>query len=241
MIPEAHQDAVACFRLVGARQPDVAQVWSGLAMAYIDDYAASFCRGGDAKLDVAREATAKALRLDRDDFLANLAVTRVQFFDGDAAFRASIDRAIELRPNSAQAFDQGGFLLVVRGNTEEGLPLIETARELSISPSGLYHLAYAVTYLREHRFAEAFAAALKVEARNWVVAQAILAAAASHSGRDDVARQAASRIGELYPLFEAEALGNFERWRFDAAFHDVLVTGLEAAGLDLRDPIPSGS
>jgi adenylate cyclase len=234
--PHVHKDALLCFHTVSARQPDVTQVWSGLAMLYIDHYAATFGRNGDDELAAGRDATAKALMLDPRDFLANLALTRVQFFDGDPAFRQSIDRTIALRPTSAQALAQGGFLLTVRGDSAQGLLLVQKARELSKTPPALYHLAYAVTYLREHRFPEALASALKVDAQNWVVAQAIVAAAAAHSGRDEIADRAAQRLRELYPEFEAEALANFERWHFDAEFYDILVSGLKAAGLVLREP-----
>ena len=230
----AQQDALACFQSVSGREPDVAQVWSGLAMLYVDDYAAGFGRGGDATLEAARAATTKALILDRDDFLGNLALTRVQFFDGNPAFRQTIDRTLALRPDSVQAFAQGGFLLAVRGDAARGLLLIQQARALSKTPLELGNLAYAVTYLREHRFAEALAFASKIDARNWVVAQAVVAAAAAHGGHVDTAHAAAQRLRELYPQFEAEAIGNFERWHFDEAFYDVLVSGLEAARLDLR-------
>jgi TolB-like protein len=233
---DAYKDALLCFHTVSARQPDVAQVWSGLAMLYIDNYAATFGRNGDAELDAAREATAKALMLDPRDFLGNLALTRVQFFDGDPAYRQSIDRTIALRPSSAQALAQGGFLLTVRGDSTNGLNLLQKARDLSTTPLAAYHLGYAVTYLREHRFPEALGAALKVDAQNWAVAEAIVAAAAAHSGRADIASKAAQRLRELYPEFEAEALENFERWRFDAEYYDVLVSGLTAAGLVLREP-----
>jgi hypothetical protein len=77
---------------------------------------------------------------------------------------------------------------------------------------------------------------LKVDAANWVFAQALLAAAAAHSGRLDIAQSSAARIRELYPQFEAEALTNFERWHFDAPLHDALVSGLRAAGLSLGRP-----
>ena len=230
----AQQDALACFQNVSVREPDVVQVWSGLAMLYVDDYAAGFGRGGDAALEAARAATSKALMLDRDDFLGNLALTRVQFFDGNPAFRQTIDRTLALRPDSVQALAQAGFLLAVRGDAARGLPLIQQARALSKTPVQLGNLAYAVTYLRERRFAEALAFASKIDARNWVVAQAVVAAAAAHGGRAETARIAAERLRELYPQFEAEAIGNFERWHFDEAFYDVLVSGLEAAGLDLR-------
>ncbi len=234
--PEIHKDALLCFRNVSARQPDAAQVWSGLAMLYIDNYAASFGRGGEDELAAGRDATEKALALDAGDFLANLALTRIQFFDGDPAFRQSIERTIALRPSSAQALAQGGFLLAVTGAAAQGLPLSQKASELSPMPPPLYHLTYAVTYLREHRFAEALAFALKIDADNWAVAQAIIAAAAAHAGRAEIAGAAAEELLELYPEFEAEALTNFERWHFDAALYDVLVSGLSAAGLELREP-----
>jgi adenylate cyclase len=235
IVSQAHRDAVACFESVSVRQPDVARVWSGLAMLYVDEYASAFGRGGEQALEAARAATAKALELDREDFFANMAFTRLQFFDGDARFRQSIERTLALRPNSVQALAQSGFLLAISGSSAHGLPLIQRARELAKTPPALCHLAYAVTYLREGRFAEALAAAERVDARNWVLAQAVVAAAAAQSGRQEVASEAARRLRELYPQFEAEALANFARWHFDAAFYEVLVSGLEAAGLELRD------
>jgi adenylate cyclase len=233
--PATQKEALLCFQNVSVRQPDVAQVWSGLAMLHIDDYAATFGRGGDDQLAAARDATAKALMIDAGDFLANLALTRVQFFDGDPAFRKTIDRTIALRPENAQALAQGGFLLTISGDAARGLPLVQKARELSTTPPPLYHLAYAVAYLRERRFPEAFAAASKVDADNWVVAQAIIAAAAAHGGRDELATKAVQRLLELYPEFEHDALATFERWRFDPAFYEVFVSGLKAAGLELHE------
>ncbi len=203
-------------------------------MLYVDEYASSFGRTGDGALEAARQATAKALAIDGDDFLAHLALTRVQFFDGDPSFRQSIDWTVALRPNGAQALAQGGFLLVISGDPAQGLVLTEKARGLTKAPFGFYDLTYAASYLREHRFDDALASALRVDGPNWVFAQAVLAAAAAQAGRPDVAHGAAERIRELYPSFEADALKNFERWHFDAAFYDALVSGRRAAGLELR-------
>jgi TolB-like protein len=241
--PAGYKETLECLRAVSARQPDYAAVWSGLAMLYVDEYASSFGRTGDDALESARVATARALALDRDDYLANLALTRVQFFDGDPAFRRSIERTIAMRPNSAQALAQGGFLLVITGDSANGLKLTDEARRLSKAPLGFYHLTYAASHLREGRFEDALEAAVAVDGENWVFAQAVLAAAAASSGRRDIAQSAARRIRELYPQFEAEALANFERWHFDAAFYEALVGGLRAAGLELglRDAAQSGA
>ena len=222
-----------CYRSVSARQPAVASVWSGLAMLYVDEYASSFGRTGDEALQEARQATEKALAIDGADLLANLALTRVQFFDGDPKFRQSIDRNIALRPEGAQAYAQGGFLLVITGDSAHGLKLAEQARKLTTTPIGFYHLTYAASYLREGRYTEALSSAVAVDGHNWVFAQAVLAAAAAHSGRLDIAHSAAGRIRDLYPQFETDALENFERWHFDAAFYEALVSGLRAAGLEL--------
>ena len=222
-----------CYRSVSARQPGIAPVWSGLAMLYVDEYASSFGRTGDEALEAARQATEKALAIDGDDLLANLALTRVQFFDGDPEFRHSIERNVARRPDGAQAYAQGGFLLVITGDSAQGLALAEQARRLTKTPIGFYHLTYAASYLRERRFTEALSSAVAVDGNNWVFAQAVLAAAAAHSGRLDIAHSAAARIRDLYPEFEADALENFERWHFDAAFQEALVSGLRAAGLEL--------
>jgi adenylate cyclase len=232
--PVVHKDALVCFHNVSARQPDVAQVWSGLAMLYVDDYSAMFGRGGDDELAAARDATANALLLDPNDFLANLAQASVQFFDGDAGFRQAIDRTLELRPGNAQAMAQGGFMLTVTGDSEHGLAMLQRARELSTAPPPLYYLAYALSYMREGRFPEALAVALKVDAQNCAVAQAIVAAAAAHGGRAELAGKAAQRLLELYPAFEAEALANFQHWHLDPQYTEILVSGLEGAGLELR-------
>ena len=231
-----YNETLACLRAVSARQPDFAPVWSNLAMLYVDEYASSFGRTGDEALKSARQATAKALALDGDDFLANLALTRVQFFNGDPAFRDTIDRTIALRPNNAQAFAQGGFLLVITGDAARGLALTEESRGLTKASLGFYHLTYAASHLRDGRFDAALESAVAVDGENWVFAQAVLAAAAAHSGRRDIAQSAARRIRELYPDFESDALTNFERWHFDAVFYDALVSGLRAAGLELGTP-----
>lgn len=239
--PAAYEETRACLQSVSARQPGFAPVWSGLAMLYVDEFSSSFGRNGIEALEAAQQATETALALDPDDFLANLALTRVRFFAGDPSYRESIDRALRLRPNSAQALGQAGFLLVISGDSANGLVLAEKARQQTRTPQGFYYLTYVASHLREGQFEEALAAAEKVDGPNWVFAQALLAASAAHSGRADIARGAVQRIRELYPKFEVEALGNFERWHFDPMLHETLVNGLRGAGLVLVEPATSGA
>lgn len=242
VVSSGYEETLKCYLSVSAREPNLARAWSGLAMLYVDEYASSMGRTGDSALAAARAATAKALALDANDFLANLALVRVQFFAGDPEFKRSIERTLALRPNGAQAYAQGGFLLVITGDSARGLALAEKARELRDTPLGFYHLTRAVSQLRDGHFDAALTSALAVDRQSWVFAQAVLAAAAAHAGRYEVAHDAAERVRELYPNFENEALTNFERWHFDGELYRVLVSGLRAAGLDLRGerPVLSG-
>jgi len=232
----AYTDALLCLESVSARKPRVAQVWAVQAMLHLDSYAYHFGDGGAETLTAARDATAKALSLDADDFVANMALTRVQFFDGDPRFREGIERTLALRPNSAEALAQGGLMLAASGDSAAGLPLIERARALSKTSPGIYNVAYAVTYLRGGQFEQALNAALKIDTPDWIVAHALVAAAAALSGRRDVAEEAVGQLLALYPEFEAEALHDFEKWHFDPQYQDQFVAGLRAAGLDIAGP-----
>ncbi len=232
--PDAHADALRCFEIVSARKPRVAQVWAGQALLHLDSFAFHFGNDAAGSLTAARDATARAIAIDADDFLANMALMRVLFFDGDTRFRDGIEKTLALRPNSAEALSQAGIMLTMSGDSAAGLPLIERAHALSKKPPGVYYnVAFAVTYLRAGQFERALEATLKVRTPDWVGAQTLLTAAAALAGRDDVAREAAARLVTLYPEFESEALHDFDKWHFDGAYQEKLIAGLEAAGLKI--------
>jgi len=230
-----HRDAFLCFKSLSERKPQIARVWAGLAMLHLDEFGFRTGREPGQTLAAARADTAKALALDPDDFQANLALSRLQFFDRDPKFRQSIERTVTLRPDSTEALSQGGLLLVMSGDSAAGLPFIERARVLSKGQVVTYHFAHALTYLREGFVDEALAEALRVDAPNWIAAQVIVAAAAGLSGREDVARGAVRHIVESYPEFEQTAREDLRRWRFDTEYEGRILVGLRAAGLKIAD------
>jgi hypothetical protein len=231
----AHRDALLCFESVSQREPRIARVWSAAAMLHLDEYGFRYGRDPSESLEAARSATAEALAIDRDDPQATLALARLQYFEGDPAFRDSIERALSLRPDSAEILAHGGVLLVLSGDSPAGLPWLERAKQGSKSLVGTYYFGQAVADLRAGRLDAALTAAQQIDAPNWVVAHLMVAAAAGLSGKDEVARAAARRVLELDPEFETEVLGDIERWRFDREYADQLLTGLRAAGLEIAD------
>jgi len=230
-----HEDVLLCFENVGARQPRGSDVWAGLAMLHLDDYGFNLARDGPASLAAARNATTNALALEPDNFLANLALMRLHYFDGDASFRHTLDRTLALRPDSVEALALGGILLVISNDSAGGLPLAERARALSRTPDGVFNLAYAINYLREGNYAAALTAALEIDLPRWIVTQEFIASTAALCGRDDLAREALARALELDPAFESQVLQHLARWHLDPVLEERLVAGLRAAGLRIEE------
>jgi len=230
-----HEDVLLCFENVGARQPRVSDVWAGLAMLHLDGYGFNLARDAPASLAAARAATTNALALEPDNFLANLALMRLQYFDGDASFRHTLDRTLSMRPDSVEALALGAILLVISNDSAKGLPLAERARALSRTPDGVFNLAHAIHYLREGNCAAALTAALEIDLPRWIVTQEFIASAAALCGRDDLAREALARALELDPAFESQVLQHLARWHLDPVLEERLVAGLRAAGLRIEE------
>ena len=233
-----HSDAVACFRRAVVREPGFADAWAGLALLYLDEHAYGYTPqpAADAPLERARESARMALDIDGENNLANLALARVRFFSGDLeGFRRSADRVLALDPNNADALALIGTLLALSGSTHDALPLVAKAITLSPRPPGLYYVAQAISALRAGRAEDALNAALRIDAPNWFITPALVAAAASLAGRDDVAQRSAARLLELYPTFPQNAATELAKWQLDPALRETLSGGLRAAGLPIAD------
>lgn len=231
----AYKDVLLCFESAGRRQPRVSHVWAGLAMLHLDGFGFNLARDGAASLAAGREATTNALALEPDNFLANLALMRLQYFEGDTRFRHTLDRTLALRPDSVEALGLGGILLVISDDSAEGLPLAERARALSRTPDGVFNVAHAINYLREGNYAAALTAALEIDLPRWIVTQELIASTAALCGRDDLAREALARVLELDPAFESQVLQHLARWHLGPVLEERLVAGLRAAGLRIEE------
>jgi adenylate cyclase len=233
-----HRDAVACFQRAVEREPGFADAWAGLALLYLDEHAYGYTPqpAAEPPLERARESARMALDIDGENHLANLALARVRFFSGDLeGFRRSADRVLALDPNNADALALIGTLLALSGSVHDALPLVAKAITLSPRPPGLYYVAQAISALRAGRAEDALNAALRIDAPNWFITPALVAAAASLAGREDVAQRSAARLLELYPTFPQNAATEIGKWQLDPALRATLSRGLLAAGLPIAD------
>ena len=228
----SHESALQCFERTTKLADAQVTAWAGLALLLVDRHAYGYGAppgSGVAALDRAREAARTALDIDGDNVLANLALAQVQFFSGED-FRRTGERALALRPNRPQTLAVLGTLYVFAGQPERGLPMVDRSIELTAKPPGWIYATRALAELRAQRFAEAVAAALKIDAPNWPLGELIVAASAALAGRADLAARARARLLTLDPRAEDALPALLDRWRVDPMVRDELERGLAAAG-----------
>lgn len=239
--PALHSETAECFLRATVREPGFADAWAGLALIYLDEYVYGYTPrpSPPPALERAREAARTALDIDGENYLANLALARVRYFSGDLdGFRRSADRVLELNANDADTLALIGTLLTLSGPSQRASALVAKALALSPRPPGLYHVALAVGALRDGRPDDALAAALRIDAPNWFIAPALVAASSALAGRTDVARRSAARLLELYPEFPQNAGAEIHKWQIDRDLGETLLRGLRAAGVDVAAAPP---
>jgi TolB-like protein len=233
--PALFPEAFACFEGLVARQPQLGHAWAGLAMLYIDEHV-YYSGAGDrgAALARARAAVHRALELDATNVLANVALTRYQYYDGDPEFARTAERTIALDPDNPEMLGLLGILLTAHGESARGLELVARAIELSPQRRGLFNLAHVFADLQDGKPCDALLQAQGMEANKWFIAHMVTAAAAGLCGDEAAAAEARSRLLAAIPSFEAEAVGLVDLWRFNPPLREAVLNGLQAAGLEVQ-------
>ncbi|MEE8296827.1 MAG: hypothetical protein V3R26_03260 [Hyphomicrobium sp.] len=160
----------------------------------------------------------------------------MHFFRGELeAFRAEVERAIDIAPNGVGLTGNAGLFLAYAGEWELGLALIEEAKAFDPFYPGWYHFGAFFDYYRKGNYDAALAEAQKVNMTDYVWAQALLAAAYGQLDRANDAQTYVERILELDPDFETTARANRWKWfRYQEDVLDRFMEGLRKAGLDVE-------
>ena len=201
-----HARAFECFELATTREPENAEAWAGLSLLSTDAWAHDFAgqAGSAATLERARETARRAMDIDGENLHANLALAGILYFSGDD-FRDVAERILAAWPENAEAQAYVGALFILSGETDRGSALVANAIEWTPEvPSG-YFASSALVALREHRYDDALASALRIDSPDWPLGHLILAAAAALGGRLDLAVRARERLVELDPTIAKTA------------------------------------
>jgi adenylate cyclase len=225
-----HAAATDCFELAAKRDPGSVEAWAGLSLLAADAWAHGFAgqAGNAAVLERAREAARRAMDIDGENLHANLALAAVQYFSG-ADFSEVAERILETWPESAEAQAYLGAMFVLSGETQRGDALVADAIEWTPSvPSG-YYASRALAALREQRYDDALALALRIDAPDWPLGHVIVAAAGALGGRGDLATRAHARLMEQSSTTGALLADVLRRWRVEPVLAAQVERGFAAA------------
>ena len=217
------------------KDPDFVTAKARLATAYtlavdyrwIDDPA--------SKLELARSLAREAISKDSNLPIAHWAMARVytrkEYFDEDKAI-ASLERAIQIDPNYADAYAVLSNTLHLAGRSEEGLAHIETAMRLNPRFPFWYYYALGANQFHLTRYEAAKTSFLKTIERNpqWQSSHRYLIATYGHLGLIDDAEW---QMEELRSLGFEPTMENFRRLAKyqDASYRERYFQGLRKAGV----------
>src|SRR5262249_44008794 len=147
---------------------------------------------------------------------------------------ASIERAIELNPNSAQALAHAGWVHGFLGEAAMAVAMFERSMRLSpCDPAGFAsYIGLSFAHLVQERFEDAVLWARRAVAGRPTALPPLrsLAAALGHLGRIGEARAVVARLRALAPDETITNFAAWTRWRFSGQL-PLIVEGLRRAGL----------
>ena len=232
-----HADSVLCMERLAAIVPNRPEVWSSLAVLYLHERTFGYgdeTRRGTA-IDRALEAVRKSLDIAGNDRIAAWAMAGIRLSSGDReAFERAAERALEIGPVLPAMRGQIGYLYVIAGDWQRGLPLIEQAISETVSVPGWYYTGYAFRYLQTGDYAQALEWALQIDAPRWFAAPMTVATAAGLAGRPDIAEREMARLLELEPDFAVTGRARLAAWGLDEPLRATLIEGLRLAGLAVQ-------
>ena len=184
-------------------------------------------------LQRAVEMAQKALALDSENLIAQLAMGQIHLLkkDHDQAI-AWGERAVATHPNADNASAFLAWFLTVSGRAEEAVPLLKNAMRRNPMPPGWYHVLLGNAYRFLGRYEEATAELRAAVGRSPddLLAHMVLTASYVQAGREEEARAQAAEVMRIQPSF---SLDYHERTSFNKnkADTDRYIEALRKAGL----------
>jgi TolB-like protein len=153
--------------------------------------------------------------------------------DFEQSFAAG-EHALALNPNDSVSLVELGARYATRGLWSKGIPMIQAAYARNPSLPVASRLLLALHHYRRGEYREAIVDARLAEsvAKPWT--SVVLALSYARLGMQLEAEAAIDEILRANPSFAAEAVGMLEMHHFDPGVIQVIVEGLNDAGLDAR-------
>jgi adenylate cyclase len=231
LAPDAQAPAKACLERLGSSSVD----WAMLSLLYRWEYDGGYDLRSDSppSIDRALAAARRAIELDRRNPLAYHALALAQVSSNDfAGALESTRQTLEHNPNAATRAAIGSNLVRL-GDGERGMQIWEAAVAESPRTSPYFFLGPTFLYLKKGDYATALRWAERIDAPQFIVGQAILAALAARQREDPLARTALAHVLALQPKFGEVGRGLMHRWGLEEQEIDVLIAGFAELGVPI--------
>jgi TolB-like protein len=215
-----HEDTLACLQEAVRVEPDYAEAWALLAYTYF--FAATFDHVAPEdkghNFEMAIEAANKALSLDPDNSTALKAISVTNHILGNFGVGEHYARlALDKNPHDPEVLAQLGWRLSIRGNFDEGIPLLERAIARTINAPGWYYHLIAVDRLMKGDGEGMLGAAQHSLTHPVGRSYSLLAMAHALLGNTGEARRALDRMAAVQPDYDP-----IESWRDHRATDDIV-------------------
>jgi len=164
--PNSLNRSIEFYEQAIALDPNFAEAYADIADAHIILFNFGVRPASETILQ-ARESVNRALQLDRDLSRAHMSLALIQFLIDHnwAEAEKSLERAIALNPNNADAYHRYAYFLMQLGKFDESLQKAEKACELNPF-SNIVQNNIGMTYLCARRYPEAIKQLEKTAAEN---------------------------------------------------------------------------
>jgi TolB-like protein len=195
----------ACLQRTVADEPEYAEAWAMLSILYNDDI--RFSRVSGEQIEQTRAgaitAAARALALDPDNMLGAIAISAIDFYQGNYERAEKYSRlAVKNNPNDPMTLGALGFRLVLRGKFAEGTSYMEQAIARSVTPPGWFYAVIAIDRLMAGDGKGMLEAAERSTIEGSALSQSLVVMAYGLLGDNAGANLAIERMNKLTPRYD---------------------------------------
>jgi len=228
---EEYKPVRACLEEAVEHDPAYSESWAMLGWMHLDAGRFEFDGAGttEEEYQKAFNAASRAMQLQPDNLLALKAMSSIDHYMGRYEESERLARhAVELNPYDPDTLAQLGWRLAVRGNFEEGIPILKKAIERTVNPPGWYFHLIAIDLYLKGDFQQMRQVAEHFSTYGSGVSSALLAIACSSLGDREGTRVALQRMAEFKPLMRDPG-AYFRRHGATDEIADALVAGIKQA------------
>ena len=155
--PESAEACFAALHAASEREPEYGALWSALATLYCQMYAFDVA-DVDHPLETALEYARRGVFLEPGSQLGRLILAYASHLADDLdSFHEEAGIALSLNPRSPYTVGSVGYLHVMMGDTERGLPLLNRAVSLNPCSPAWFHAGFVVDHLLQRDYTRALA------------------------------------------------------------------------------------